>query len=90
MREYRGRFNNPNEPETGVNLREHVKHEDTMGEAIKTGERGDNSEAHDWAANGYRVIARRPRSEIVTESVSPERADAIEGFTHGIMPLDRW
>jgi hypothetical protein len=61
--------------------------------AMKTGRReprGEYSDAWDWATNGYRVIARRPRSEIFTESIDPERADEIEDFTHGIMPLDRW
>jgi hypothetical protein len=36
---YHGRFDNPNEPESGVNLREHVHYEDTDGCAMKTGER---------------------------------------------------
>jgi hypothetical protein len=40
--------------------------------------------------DGYRVYARRPRSEICDESIDPERADEIEEFTQGVMPLDRW
>jgi hypothetical protein len=60
---------------------------------MKTGEReprGEYSGAWDWVRNGYRVIARRPRSETFTESIDPDRADAIEEFSHGIMPPDRW
>jgi hypothetical protein len=34
-----------------------------------------------WVEDGYRVIARRPRSEIWNESVEPELADEIEAFT---------
>jgi hypothetical protein len=94
MRRISMRFGkNPNEPETGVNLRQHEIYTDTDGMAMKTGRRaprGRYSDAWDWAKNGYRVIARRPRSEIFTESVSPERADAIEEFTEGLMPPDRW
>ena len=45
---------------------------------MKTGERGDESVGHSWAQNGYRVYARRPRSEIYDRSIDPERADEIE------------
>ena len=43
-----------------------------------------------WVEDGYRVIARRPRSEIWNESVEPERADEIEALTEGLMQPDRW
>jgi hypothetical protein len=57
---------------------------------MKTGEERDRSEPWKIVEDGYRVIARRPRSEIFNESVDPERADEIEAFTEGLMPLDRW
>jgi hypothetical protein len=57
---------------------------------MKTGERERRSEAQAWCEDGYRVIARRPRSEICTESIDPERADEIEAITHGMMPLDQF
>lgn len=89
MGRYRGRFQNPNEPETGVNCRQHAVHTDTMGLNIKTDEPAP-SEGKTEAINGYRVIARRPRSETFTESVEPEKAQQIEDFSKGIMPYDRW
>jgi len=91
MRVYRGRFNNnPNEPETGVNLRQHVVHCEVDECARKTGVHEERSVSQAWAEDGYRLYARRPRSEVYEESVAPEKADEIEDFTHGIMPLDRW
>jgi hypothetical protein len=81
---------NPNEPETGVNLRQHVIRGDTEAYTMKTGETEHRTEPWRIVEDGYRVIARRPRSEICDTSIDPERADEIEEFTHGIMPLDRW
>jgi hypothetical protein len=81
---------NPNEPETGVNLRQHVIRTDTDGFEMKTGEERDRSEPWRWVEDGYRVIARRPRSRVFDQSVEPERADDIEAFTEGMLPPDRW
>jgi hypothetical protein len=81
---------NPNEPETGVNLRQHVIRTDTDIFAMRTGERGEHSEADRAAHAGYRVIARRPRSRVFDQTVDPERADEIEAFIEGTIPGDRW
>jgi hypothetical protein len=81
---------NPNQPETGVNLRQHVIRTDTDIFAMRTGERGEHSEADRAAHAGYRVLARRPRSRVFDQAVDPERADEIEAFIEGTMPGDRW
>jgi len=81
---------NPNQPETGVNLRQHVIRTDTDYFAMRTGERVEHSEADRAAHAGYRVIARRPRSRVFDQTVEPECADEIEAFIEGTMPGDRW
>lgn len=46
-------------------------------------ERGDrvhNGESGNAGRDGYSVVARRPRVAHVTESVSPDRAERIEGM----------
>jgi hypothetical protein len=63
----------PNQPETGVNLRQHVRYTDTDGFATKTGERGDHSKSERTAHDGYSLYARRPRSSICDQSVEPAR-----------------
>jgi hypothetical protein len=73
MPSYHGRFDNPNEPETGVNLRQHEIYTDTDGFEMKTGEERDRTDPWKWCEDGYRVIARRPRSEIFDQSIDPDR-----------------
>jgi hypothetical protein len=81
---------NPNEPETGVNLRQHIIRVDTDYFAMRTGERGEHSNADRMAHAGYLIIARRPRSRMCDQAVDPERADEIEAFSEGTMPGNRW
>jgi hypothetical protein len=79
---------NPNQPETGVNLRQHVIRTDTDIFAMRTGERGEHSEADRAAHAGYRVLARRPRSRVCDVAVPPDQADETEEFSEGLAPPD--
>jgi hypothetical protein len=73
MRPYCGRFDNPNESETGVNLRQHEIYTDTMGEAIMWRRIGEPK----LGENGYR--RRRAPAALggLRRKCGTERADEL-------------